>query len=137
MIEINFIEIPSVDVTEGFLFSWFTKIVELEDLELGDIELFFCSDDYILRVNRESLNHDYYTDIITFDYRVGDIVSGDLFISLDRITENAATNGVPFMIELYRVCAHGLLHICGYGDKTEGEIQLMRSKEDACLALIL
>lgn len=136
MIEINYIDVSPVELSEEFLTNWFTKIVVSEDLEIGDVELFFCSDEYILNLNKESLDHDYYTDIITFDYRVGDIVSGDLFISLDRVSENAKTNNTLFLTELHRVCAHGLLHICGYGDKTDEEIRVMRSKEDTCLKLL-
>lgn len=101
-----------------------------ENLILGNISYIFCSDTYILELNKSSLNHDYYTDIITFDFRDGKIICGDLFISIDRIRDNANKMKTSFSDELHRVMLHGVLHICGYGDKTEKEIIKMRSKED-------
>src|ERR1044071_3674818 len=104
---------------------------------LGDVNVIFCSDDYLLEMNREHLDHDYYTDIITFDYSEEAVVSGDLFISVDRVSDNASGLSVSFLDELNRVCVHGLLHLCGYKDKSEAEELLMRSKEDEMLALRL
>ena len=84
-------------------------------------------------MNREHLDHDYYTDIITFDYSVETVVSGDLFISVDRVRDNANEMSLSFQDELHRVCVHGLLHLCGYKDKSESDEQIMRSKEDEML----
>lgn len=126
-------EIPGVN--SEFLFSWYTQVCELEGKCLGDITVIFCSDEYLLTMNRTYLNHDYYTDIITFDYTEGDVLSGDLFISLDRVRENAFDRGLVFEDELHRVCVHGLLHLCGYGDKSVDEESAMRSKEDDMLIL--
>jgi probable rRNA maturation factor len=104
-------------------------LLENEKKVKGDISIIFCSDTYLLSMNREYLQHDYYTDIITFDYCEGPVVSGDLFISTDRVKENAAEFDISFKIELYRVIFHGLLHLAGYMDKTKEEKQLMRDKE--------
>lgn len=126
-------EIPGVN--SEFLFSWYTQVCELEGKCLGDITVIFCSDEYLLTMNKTYLNHDYYTDIITFDYTEGDVLSGDLFISLDRVRENAFNMGLAFEDELHRVCVHGLLHLCGYRDKSVDEESAMRSKEDDMLIL--
>lgn len=110
--------------------KWLKFVAHSEARRLGDISIIFCSDQYILEVNRKYLNHDYYTDIITFDYCEGDLLSGDLFISIDSVRENAAFYGTAFENELNRVIVHGVLHLIGYDDHTEEEIALMRSKED-------
>lgn len=110
--------------------KWLKFVAHNEARRLGDISIIFCSDQYILDVNRKYLNHDYYTDIITFDYCEGDLLSGDLFISIDSVRENAAFYGTAFENELNRVIVHGVLHLIGYDDHTEEEIALMRSKED-------
>lgn len=110
--------------------KWLKFVAHSEARRLGDISIIFCSDQYILDVNRKYLNHDYYTDIITFDYCEGDLLSGDLFISIDSVRENAAFYGTAFENELNRVIVHGVLHLIGYDDHTEEEIALMRSKED-------
>lgn len=96
----------------------------------GDISVIFCSDKYLLEINKEYLNHDYYTDIVTFNYVKDSIISGDLFISIDRVRENAETFSSKFVVELYRVVFHGVLHLIGYKDKTEAEQKQMRNKED-------
>lgn len=114
---------------------WILQILQSENKQAGNIGYFFCSDEYLLGINREYLNHDTYTDIITFDYVEGNVISGDILISLERITENAAAFQVSFMQELYRVMAHGILHLVGYKDKTAEERALMREKEDFCLTL--
>ena len=101
-----------------------------EKKELGNISIVFCSDEYLLKINDEYLSHNYYTDIITFDYCENSVISGDLFISLDRISENARIFEVQFNEELYRVIFHGLLHLVAYKDKTEAEKKVMRAKED-------
>ena len=105
-------------------------LVSLESRELGDITLIFCTDEELLAINKEHLDHDYYTDIITFNYNNDSIVSGDLFISVDRIKDNATQLGVSMEEELHRVCYHGVLHLVGYNDKTDHEIEVMRAKEN-------
>lgn len=136
MVEVFFEEIDQVPgVNPEFLFAWYTNVCHIEKKTMGDITLVFCSDEFLLHVNKEYLNHDYYTDIITFDYSEGHIVSGDLFISMDRVQENAFDFGVSFQDELHRVCVHGLLHLCGYKDKSEKEESIMRQKENEMLAL--
>jgi metalloprotein, YbeY/UPF0054 family len=117
------------------LFSWFTEVCKLENKELAEVNLIFMSDDDLLEMNRTHLDHDYYTDIITFDYCENDLILGDLFISVDRVRENAEDFNVSFGEELKRVCVHGVLHLCGYGDKSEEDERLMRSKENEMLDL--
>ena len=136
MVEIHIEDIEEVPgINPEFLFAWFTQVCEIEQKALGEIKVIFCSDEYLLDMNRTHLNHDYYTDIITFDYSEGDIVSGDLFISIDRVADNAQELSNAFTDELNRVCVHGLLHLCGYKDKSSKEEQLMRAKEDEMLEL--
>jgi len=136
MVEIHFEDIDEVPgVNSEFLFSWYTQVCSVESKVLGDITLIFCSDDYLLEMNRTHLNHDYYTDIITFDYSEDNIVSGDLFISYDRVVDNATSFSSSVKDELHRVCVHGLLHLCGYKDKSDVDEQLMRQKEDEMLNL--
>jgi probable rRNA maturation factor len=105
-------------------------LVSLESFELGDITLIFCTDEELLAINKEHLAHDYYTDIITFNYNTDSLLSGDLFISVDRVTDNAQLLGVSMEEELHRVCYHGVLHLVGYNDKTDDEIKVMRAKEN-------
>jgi probable rRNA maturation factor len=130
MIEFEFlnIEIPGFD-SEFFVLS-LSELVSCENKVLGDITVVFCTDDYLLQVNRQYLNHDYYTDIITFDYSEVNVISGDLFISYDRVKENAMAFSVNSKKELERVIYHGVLHLCGFKDKTAGDELLMREKED-------
>jgi probable rRNA maturation factor len=125
------------EINESFLESWYGDVCEREKKTLSDISVILCSDDYLLEMNRQYLDHDYYTDIITFDYSEEDLVSGDLFISIDRVTENANERSIAFDDELHRVCVHGLLHLIGYKDKSESEEALMRAKEDEMLKLRL
>ena len=113
---------------------WLKLVAESEIRRLGDISIIFCSDNYILDVNLKYLQHDYYTDIITFDYCEGDRLNGDLFISVDSVRENAVFYGVEFADELNRVIVHGLLHLIGYDDHTEDEIAVMRAKENYYLS---
>ena len=115
--------------------KWLKLVAESEICRLGDISVIFCSDNYILDINRKYLGHDYFTDIITFDYREGDRLSGDLFISVDSVGENAVEYGTEFNGELNRVIVHGLLHIIGYDDHTEEETAVMRAKENYYLSL--
>lgn len=114
---------------------WLKFVAESESRRLGDISVIFCSDPYILDVNLRYLKHDYYTDIITFDYcEGGNRLSGDLFISVDTVRENAAFYGVEFADELNRVIVHGLLHLIGYDDHTEEDRAVMRAKENYYLS---
>ena len=114
---------------------WLRLVAESEIRRLGDISIIFCSDNYILDVNMKYLQHDYFTDIITFDYCEGDVLSGDLFISIDSVRENAKTYGTEFEDELNRVIVHGVLHLIGYDDHTAREQKEMRSKENYYLSL--
>lgn len=136
MLEINYEETPDLLLDSSKIQSWFNEVVSRETKSLGDICLIFCSDDYLLEINQQHLNHDYFTDIVTFDYTVEDEVAGDLFISVDRIRENAVDFGVSFEEELHRVCVHGVLHLCGYKDKSEADELLMRQKENEALSLL-
>ncbi|MBO6185633.1 MAG: rRNA maturation RNase YbeY [Chryseobacterium sp.] len=110
--------------------TWLKDIILSEDKKLGEINYIFCDDEYLLKVNQDYLQHDYYTDIITFDYVKGKTISGEIFVSLQRILDNASTLSKNYEEELRRVLAHGILHLCGYKDKTEEEEKLMRNKED-------
>jgi rRNA maturation RNase YbeY len=110
--------------------SWISNVISSENKKEGDINYIFCDDEYILEINKQYLDHDYYTDIISFDYSVGNELHGDIFVSIERVRENAIEFEVTFDEELKRVLAHGVLHYCGYKDKTEEEELLMRSKED-------
>ena len=114
---------------------WLKMVAGSEMRRLGAVNIIFCSDNYILDVNMRYLQHDYFTDIITFDYCEKDILSGDLFISIDSVLENAAFYGVPFQNELDRVMVHGLLHLIGYDDHTEAETAVMREKENYYLEM--
>lgn len=109
---------------------WLKMVAESEIRKLGDINIIFCSDPYILDVNIKYLQHDYFTDIITFDYCEGKVLSGDLFISVDSVRENSLFYGTEFSDELHRVIAHGLLHLIGYDDHTDEDIKVMRQKEN-------
>lgn len=120
-------EIPGFD-SEFFILS-LQDLVTNEGKSTGDITVIFCSDEYLLEINREHLDHDYYTDIITFDYCFQNLISGDLFISIDRVKENAAEFKTTFLNELSRVIFHGVLHLCGYKDKLYEDEKLMRQKE--------
>lgn len=115
--------------------NWLKLVSAQEGKQLGAVSVIFCSDPYLLEVNKKYLRHNYFTDIITFDYCSGDTLSGDLFISVDSVRENARFYGTEFSEELNRVIVHGLLHLIGYDDQTEAEQQEMRAKENACLAL--
>lgn len=109
---------------------WLEKIIKTEKKSLGEISYIFCDDDYLLDINIKHLNHDTYTDIITFNYCEKDLISGDIFISTERVEENAQTYQVSFHEELLRVMSHGVLHLIGYNDKTDKEEEIMRQKED-------
>lgn len=114
---------------------WLKLVAEAEQRNIGDINIIFCSDPYILDINIQYLQHDYYTDIITFDYCEGDVLSGDLFISIDSVRDNSFEFSSSFNDELNRVIVHGLLHLIGYDDHKDEDITVMRSKEDFYLCL--
>jgi rRNA maturation RNase YbeY len=118
------------------LFSfWLSEVILSENKKEGEINYIFCDDDYLLEINQQYLNHDTLTDIISFDYSVGNELHGDIYISVERIRENAVDFNVPFDDELKRVMVHGVLHYCGYKDKTDADEVLMRSKEDEKMKL--
>ncbi|WP_294249028.1 rRNA maturation RNase YbeY [uncultured Chryseobacterium sp.] len=114
--------------------AWLEDIILSEGKKPGEISYIFCDDEYLLKVNQDYLQHDYYTDIITFDYVKGRTISGEIFVSLQRISDNASTLSREYEEELRRVLAHGILHLSGYKDKTEAEEKEMREKEDFYLA---
>lgn len=116
--------------------QWIKSIVEAEGFAPGTVSYVLCSDEYLLEMNKQYLDHDYYTDILTFDNSESDTeIEGDIFISLERVRENAANESVSSDEELRRVLAHGILHLCGYDDHTAGEKEEMRKKEDYYLSL--
>ena len=115
--------------------SWISKVILEENCNEGDINYIFCSDEYLHKINVKFLNHDTLTDIISFDYSIGKKLHGDIYISVDRVTENASDYGTNFIDELDRVIIHGILHYCGYKDKTNDDELLMRSKEDYYLSI--
>lgn len=133
MIEIEIINVEVPEFNPEFFVLALSKTIQEEGFLLGDITVIFVTDGYLLEMNKKHLNHDYYTDIITFDYCEGNIISGDLFISLDRVRENASTFDTPFLLELKRVMIHGVLHLCGHKDKTKEEEENMRSLENKYL----
>ncbi len=135
MLNFFFENIENISINENIT-SWIEYIITNEGKKMGDINYIFCDDEYLLKINQDYLQHDYYTDIITFDYVKGKKISGDIFVSVTRVSENAPLLSKSFEEELHRVIAHGVLHLCGYKDKTEEEIKEMRSKEDFYLNAI-
>lgn len=115
--------------------QWLSAVIVSERKKEGEISYIFCDDDYLLEINKQYLDHDTLTDIISFDYTVGNEIAGDIFISVERVKDNAIDFNVPFEEELRRVMAHGVLHYCGYKDKTEADEQLMRNKEEEKIAM--
>ena len=129
MIQFFFENIDEIPISTATI-SWLEDVIKTENKKLGEINYILCDDEYLLKVNQDFLDHDYYTDIITFDYVKGKTISGDIFVSLPRILDNASTLSQNFESEFNRVLAHGILHLCGYKDKTEEEKIQMRAKED-------
>jgi len=126
-------ELPDLPINTT---EWLTQIAKNHLYTIQEINYIFCTDEYLLNVNKEYLDHDYYTDIITFDNSdVESDIESDIFISIDRVNDNADTLSVPRGTELRRVMAHGLLHLCGFKDKSEDEAKEMRSQEENCLTL--
>lgn len=112
------------------LVKWISDVISSEGFQVGEINYIFCNDSYLNKINQEFLNHDTFTDVISFDYTLGKEVGGDIFISIERVLENAQKFNEVFENELYRVMIHGVLHFMGYKDKTKKEKTLMRTKED-------
>ncbi|WP_282122565.1 rRNA maturation RNase YbeY [Algibacter mikhailovii] len=117
-------------LAEERISNWVTRCIEEEHHKIEEINYVFCDDDYLLKLNVEFLNHDTLTDIISFDYSVGRLIQGDIFISVERVADNAKDYEVEFNTELNRVIIHGVLHYCGYKDKTKEEANVMREKEN-------
>lgn len=115
--------------------DWLSSVIISENKKEGDINYIFCDDDYLHKINLEYLQHDTLTDIISFDYSVGNELHGDIFVSIERVKDNAQDFDVSFAEELKRVLVHGVLHYCGYKDKSEADEQLMRSKENEKIAM--
>lgn len=126
------IEMPTID--QATTTQWIKEVAASYEKRVGEINYIFCSDKKILEINRTYLQHDYYTDIITFDYCAGNRIAGDLFISLETIATNAEAFEQPYERELYRVIIHGILHLCGIDDKGPGEREIMEAAENSALA---
>lgn len=131
--EANEVNLPQLDFTR--VESWLESVALRHNKQIGNLNYLFCNDEEILRVNKEFLHHDYYTDIITFDYSRKDKVGGDLFISLDTVQSNSDEFNVTYIQELLRVIVHGLLHLCGIDDKGPGERAIMEEEENKALEI--
>lgn len=127
------VEMPIIN--EKLIQEWIKEVATKYQRRAGEIAYIFCSDEKILEVNRTYLQHDYYTDIITFDYCKGDIISGDLFISLDTVKTNSEQFNTPYNEELHRTIIHGILHLCGINDKGPGEREIMEQAENEALTI--
>ena len=133
---INFFYETSIKLfNESALSSWISNVIESENKSEGEISFVICDDNYLLKINQDFLNHDTYTDIISFDNTIGNQLNGDIFVSADRVKENAEIFGVTKDEEMRRVLVHGILHFCGYKDKSEEDKKKMREKEDEKLLL--
>lgn len=135
MINFNY-EIDFELANETVVSKWIEDVILEEGYKLEEVNYVFCDDEYLHKLNVEFLNHDTLTDIISFDYTVGKIIQGDIFISVERVRDNAEDFKVSFQEELHRVIVHGILHYCGYKDKTDEDERVMRSKENQYIALI-
>lgn len=129
MISFNY-ETNFILENESIYEDWINAIISSEKKQLGEINYIFCDDEYLHKINVQYLNHDTLTDIISFDYSENNLISGDIFISVERVKENALEYNVSFIEELKRVIAHGVLHYCGYKDKSDSDAELMRKKEN-------
>lgn len=127
------VEMPRLDFEK--IEMWINSVAKAHGRILGPLSYIFCNDPKIIEVNRQFLNHDYYTDIITFDYSRGKLISGDMFISLDTVASNAESVGATYDLELLRVIIHGILHLCGINDKGPGEREIMEHEENVALDL--
>ncbi len=135
MISYNTINAAMPEISQRDTTAWVRAVAATYGKRVGEVAYIFCDDEKILEVNRQYLQHDYYTDIITFDYCEGNVVSGDLFISLDTVRSNAELFQRDYDEELHRVIIHGILHLCGINDKGPGEREVMEAEEDKALAL--
>ena len=135
MVSYNTINVTMPDISPRETTAWVRAVAATYGKRVGEVAYVFCDDEKILEVNRQYLKHDYYTDIITFDYCEGDMLSGDLFISLDTVRSNAELFGKSYEDELHRVIIHGILHLVGINDKGPGEREIMEAAEDKALAL--
>lgn len=135
-ITFNDVDLNSNIRNKKVLRTWIIFTILSEKKTCGTIDFNFCSDEKLLEINREYLQHDYYTDIITFDFTEKDAISGDIYISLDRVKDNSKTLKTIYADELSRVIIHGVLHLCGYKDKTNKQVSLMREKEEYYLSLL-
>jgi probable rRNA maturation factor len=135
-INFNFEDIPKLNFPKNTIKNWIKSVIQSNNFKIGSISYIFCADDYILQVNKEYLNHDYFTDIISFNYNENKTISGDLFISVDTVKTNAQEYGVTFDKELYRVMIHGVLHLLGFDDITDELQQEMTQKEDEALNIL-
>ena len=133
-IDLFFEDIQPFSIHNNHIQNHINKLIVNELKECGDISVIFCSDEYLLKMNKQYLNHDYYTDIITFDYVEGNIISGDLFISFNRISDNSKEFDNELIKEVYRVVFHGVLHLVGYKDKSDDEQKIMTEKENFYLS---
>lgn len=134
MINFNYETEFSLDNEQAFI-DWLSAVIVSEEKTEGEINYIFCDDEYLHKINVEYLDHDTLTDIISFDYTVGNQLNGDIFVSVERVEDNAKDFNVSFEEELKRVLAHGILHYCGYKDKSDADAELMRSKEDEKIAM--
>lgn len=128
------IDFPNIE--ENKLTEWISKVAQKHKKEVGEISYLFCNDEKILEINREYLNHDFYTDIITFDYSEGNTISGDILISLQTVESNSQMYKTDFSEELHRVIIHGILHLCGLKDSSPEEETIMRSAEEKALEML-
>jgi rRNA maturation RNase YbeY len=133
-IEIFYEDIRPIKIRKRHVYNCLKGLINKELKLLGDITIILCSDKYLLNINKEYLKHNYYTDIITFNYVEQNVISGDLFISIERVKDNSNAYNTSLIVELYRVIFHGVLHLIGYNDKTSDEKQKMREKEDLYLS---
>ena len=134
MINFNYESEFTLDNEEAIA-TWLSAVILSENKNEGEINYIFCDDEYLHKINLEYLNHDTLTDIISFDYTMGNEISGDIFVSIERVLDNAKDYKTRFEDELKRVLVHGVLHYCGYKDKSDSEAELMRSKEDEKIAM--
>lgn len=135
MLSYQTVNVKMPSLKKRMITKWIRTVASCYEKQVGEIAYIFCDDAKILEVNREFLQHDYYTDIITFDYTEGDMLHGDIFISLDTVHSNAEELGIPYEQELFRVIIHGILHLCGINDKGEGERELMEQAENKALQM--
>lgn len=134
-INFYFEAVPRIVIYQNKLKEIIHQVTQRENGGIGEINVVFCCDSYLLEINKSFLNHDFFTDIVTFDYSADKIVSGELYVSIDRVKENALIYNQKFKVELVRVILHGVLHLLGYGDHSDEEKAIMRSREDKYLSL--